>query len=107
MSTVELSRCAAWRWDLRSAAQLAERRLDHRLDGNAEMLVDGLIGSAFAEALHADEGAVADDGVPSEPHRGLDADLHLRTADDRAAIVFRLLEEGREAGHRHDPGGDA
>src|ERR1700734_2339040 len=85
----------------------SERRLDHRLGRDAEMLVDGFIGSAFAEALHADEGAVADYGVPSEPHRRLDAALQLPIADDRASIVFRLLEERREAGHRDHPGGDS
>src|SRR5277367_4489018 len=107
MSTVELSRCAAWRWDLRSAAEPAERRFDHRLRGDAEMLKDGFIRPAVAEALHADERPVADDRVPSEPHRSLDPDLHLRGADHRAAIVLRLFEEHREARDRHDPGGDS
>src|SRR5277367_5204484 len=104
MSTVELSRCAAWRWDLRSAAEPAERRFDHRLRGDAEMLKDGLIRPAFAEAFHADERPVADDRVPSEPHRRLDPDLDLGRADHRAAIVLRLLEEHREARHRYDSG---
>ena len=71
------------------------------------MLEDGFIGSAFAEAVHADEGPVADDRVPAEPHRRLDADLDLRRADDRAAIVLRLLEERRETRQRDDPGRDS
>src|SRR3984957_9964449 len=105
------AQCPEWNWRRRgrapcprSGAKLAERRLDHRLGRDAEMLIDGFIWAAFAEALHADEWAVADDRVPSEPYRGLDRDLHFGGADDRAAIVLRLLEERREAGHGHDPG---
>src|SRR4029453_10269189 len=74
-------------------AQLAQRRLDHPLGRDAEVLVQVLIGSAGAETAHADKAAIAaDDGVPALPHRGLDRDLDLGIADRRAAGRVR----GRE-----------
>ena len=58
------------------SAKLAQRRFGDLLGGDAEVLVEVLVGRAGAEAGHADEGAVgADDGVPALPDGGLDADL--------------------------------
>src|SRR6185312_12963840 len=90
-----------------SGAEAGERRLDHRLGRDPEMLEDGFVGPAFAEGLHADERSVANDRVPSEAHRRLDPDPDLGRADHRAAVIVRLLEERLETGHRHDPGGDS
>ena len=60
-----------------SGVEPSQRRFDHRLGRDPEMLKDGFIGPAFAKTLHADERAIADDRVPSEPHRSLDADPDL------------------------------
>src|SRR5271166_2642700 len=90
-----------------STAEPVRGHLRDRIRRDAEVLVDRLIGPALAEALHADERAVADDRVPAKAHRGLDRDLDPRRADHRAAIVLRLIEERVHAGHGDDPGRNA
>src|SRR5665213_103291 len=89
-------------------AQFAQRGFRDPRGRYTEMAIELLVGPAGAEAGHANEGAVgADDGVPSHPHGGLDADLDRRIADHRAAGLVRLCQEQFDARHRDDAGGDA
>src|ERR1700741_3235739 len=70
-----------------SAAQFAQRRLRHLFGGDAEVLVELLVGTAGAEAGHADEGAVgADDGVPTLADAGFHRDIDPRLADEARAL---------------------
>src|SRR5271166_4929095 len=55
-----------------STAEPVLGRLRDRFGRDAEVLIDRLIGSAFAVSGHADERPVADDRVPAEAHRSLD-----------------------------------
>src|SRR3569833_1633504 len=89
-------------------SKLLHRCVGNRLRCNPEMFVEFLVRRAGAEAVHADEDTVgADEHVPTHAHRGLDADLDLRIADDGAADIVWLLQEQFEARHRDDAGGDA
>src|SRR4051812_26535487 len=62
-----------------------------------------LLGRAGAEAIDADDEAVADDAVPVVAARRLDGHQPcLAVGDEPALLLARPLEEALDAGHRDD-----
>src|SRR6266436_3692362 len=89
-------------------AQALQGGVNRSLGGNSEVLVKILGRRTGAETVHAHEFAIlADHGVPTPAHRGLDRDLHRRVADDRLLTRRRLRQQQFERGHRHHPRRDA
>ena len=85
-----------------------EDPLRDRFGGDAEVAVEVLVGSARAEAAHADEDSVGtNEGVPAEPDRGLHGDPDRRIADDACTDMGRLSQEQVERGHRYNAYGEA
>src|SRR5262249_50714352 len=86
--------------------QLAECGIGNAFGGDAEVLVEVLIGRTGAKAAHADKAPVAaNDCVPPLANAGFDGDVDVGFSNDLAADVLAGGKEQLEAGHRDDPGG--
>src|ERR1051326_955061 len=89
--------------------QASARGLHYPFRGQAELLVQDLVGGRGAEVLEAHRLArVADELPPAERHAGLDADPGPDRGRQHLLLVGGvLLGEPLDAGHGDHPGGRA